>query len=165
MDQLRRVGIIWFPFIEKQRNRRRNAGAVCENFQMWMPENSSLVLPYPENIKNLKNSDALIYGGSGAVNPRVKMANVTDVPFSSVKIRVAPLSASIPPFAKTEDKTAGVTRLPKEKEKMVSPEKMMEAGNSGEDGAGRERSTGEEKLKHDRYDKSSMDLADRFHPF
>ena len=76
-----------------------------------------------------------------------------------MKIRVAPLSASIFRFAKTEDKTAD-NKAAKRKRKMVSTRKNgWKHGDSGEDGAGRERSTGRGKTKHDRYDKSSMDLA------
>ena len=96
---------------------------VC-NFSDVEYQNFQLGVPYPGKYKEILNSDALIYGGSGAVNPRVKMAKKEECdgrPYS-VKIRVAPLSASIFRFAKTEDKTAD-NKAAKRKRKMVSTRK------------------------------------------
>ena len=110
-------------FMRKTEKPEETLVVVC-NFSDVEYQNFQLGVPYPGKYKEILNSDALIYGGSGAVNPRVKMAKKEECdgrPYS-VKIRVAPLSASIFRFAKTEDKTAD-NKAAKRKRKMVSTRK------------------------------------------
>lgn len=80
---------------------------VC-NFSDVAYESHQVGVPASGKYKEILNSDAAVYGGSGMVNPRVKIAKkdeCDDRPYS-IKIKVAPLSVSIFSYTKTEAKAA-----------------------------------------------------------
>lgn len=70
--------------------------AVC-NFSNVEYENLPVGVPVPGRYKEIFNSDALRYGGSGAVNPRVKLSRAEEQderPYS-IKIKVPPLGTAV----------------------------------------------------------------------
>ena len=80
---------------------------IC-NFSDVTYEEELVGVPYAGKYKEILNSDAKEYGGSGVVNPRVKIAKkeeTDDRPYT-IKVKVAPLSVSIYSFTKTAAKTS-----------------------------------------------------------
>jgi 1,4-alpha-glucan branching enzyme len=73
---------------------------VVANFSNLEYDNFLVGVPYPGKYKEIFNSDAEEYGGTGAVNPRVKLSRAVeqDERQDSIKIRIAPLAVSIYKF-------------------------------------------------------------------
>lgn len=70
---------------------------VVENFANAKWEQHRLGVPFAGKYKEIFNTDALIYGGGGNVNPRVKLAKASECDGReySITIKSAPLSAQI----------------------------------------------------------------------
>ena len=63
-------------------------------------------VPYAGKYKEIFNSDAAVYGGSGAVNPRVKISREKewDERKHSIKVKVPPLGISVYQYTKAVEK-------------------------------------------------------------
>ena len=94
-------------------------------------------VPYPGKYKEIFNSDAKKFGGSGVVNARVKASKKEecDERKHSIVINVAPLSVQIFSFTKNEtkktekkaeEKTPKVSRVRKELEEKIEAERQQE---------------------------------------
>ncbi len=94
-------------FMRKSSKLKDTLIIVC-NFSDVLHEEHAVGVPYPGKYKEVLNSDALIYGGTGFVNPKVKIAEKQEMdgrPYQ-MKIKLAPLSISVFQYDKAEDKTA-----------------------------------------------------------
>ena len=69
---------------------------VC-NFSNVEYDNLQVGVPLPGRYKEIFNSDALRYGGSGAVNPRVKLSRPVEADErpNSIRIKVPPLGTAV----------------------------------------------------------------------
>ncbi len=93
-------------FLRKSDNIKDTVIVVC-NFSDVAYEEHILGVPYSGKYKEVLNSDALTYGGSGFVNPRVKIAEKQEMdgrPYR-MKIKLAPLSISVFKYSNTEEKS------------------------------------------------------------
>ena len=94
-------------FLRKAKKQEDTLVVIC-NFSDVNYEEELVGVPYAGKYKEILNSDAKEYGGSGVVNPRVKIAKkeeTDDRPYT-IKVKVAPLSVSIYSFTKTAAKTS-----------------------------------------------------------
>ncbi len=94
-------------FLRKAKKQEDTLVVIC-NFSDVTYEEELVGVPYAGKYKEILNSDAKEYGGSGVVNPRVKIAKkeeTDDRPYT-IKVKVAPLSVSIYSFTKTAAKTS-----------------------------------------------------------
>lgn len=94
-------------FLRKAKKQEDALVVIC-NFSDVTYEEELVGVPYAGKYKEILNSDAKEYGGSGVVNPRVKIAKkeeTDDRPYT-IKVKVAPLSVSIYSFTKTAAKTS-----------------------------------------------------------
>jgi 1,4-alpha-glucan branching enzyme len=73
---------------------------VVANFSNVAYDNFPVGVPYPGKYKEIFNSDAVEFGGTGVVNPRVKLSRAVeqDERQDSIKTKVAPLAVSIYKF-------------------------------------------------------------------
>lgn len=94
-------------FLRKSQKQEDTLVVIC-NFSDVAYEEELLGVPYAGKYKEILNSDAKEYGGTGVVNPRVKIAKkeeTDDRPYT-IKVKVAPLSVAIYSFTKTAAKTS-----------------------------------------------------------
>lgn len=80
---------------------------VC-NFSPLVYENHKIGVPYPGKYKEIFNSDKKEFGGTGMVNPRVKLSKkdeCDDRP-NSISIKVPPMGISIFSYTKAVEKKA-----------------------------------------------------------
>lgn len=99
-------------FLRKTKKKEELLLVVC-NFSALTYENYEIGVPYNGKYKEIFNSDAVVYGGEGNVNPRVKMTRKIECderPYS-IKVKVPPLGISVYSFTKvvealTDNKTA-----------------------------------------------------------
>ena len=108
-------------FMRKTDKPKDTLVVVC-NFSDVAHEEHLFGVPYPGKYKEVLNSDALAYGGSGLVNPRVKIAEKEEMdgrPYR-IKMKLAPLSISVFKYDKTEEKKVDskstLAKEPKKKE-------------------------------------------------
>jgi len=110
-------GFEWINTLEWEKNmisfvRRGKAKKDCLlvicNFSALAYEDYQIGVPYPGKYKEIFNSDKEIFGGSGVINPRVKMSKKAecDDRVNSITVKVAPLSISIFKYSKAEPKAA-----------------------------------------------------------
>ena len=80
---------------------------VC-NFSNVEYDDYRIGVPYPGKYKEIFNSDAKVYGGTGVANPRVKMSKKTewDERPDSITVKIPPLGISIFAYTKAESGTA-----------------------------------------------------------
>jgi 1,4-alpha-glucan branching enzyme len=83
---------------------------IVANFSNVTYENMLIGVPYPGKYKEIFSSDAVEFGGTGAVNPRVKLSRAVehDERKDSIKVKIAPLSVAVYRF------TEAVERIPVE---------------------------------------------------
>ena len=94
-------------FLRKSQKQEDTLVVIC-NFSDVTYEEELVGVPYAGKYKEILNSDAKEYGGTGVVNPRVKIAKkeeTDDRPYT-IKVKVAPLSVAIYSFTKTAAKTS-----------------------------------------------------------
>ena len=94
-------------FLRKSKKQEDTLVVIC-NFSDVTYEEELVGVPYAGKYKEILNSDAKEYGGTGVVNPRVKIAKkeeTDDRPYT-IKVKVAPLSVAIYSFTKTVAKTS-----------------------------------------------------------
>ncbi len=94
-------------FLRKSKKQEDTLVVIC-NFSDVAYEEELVGVPYAGKYKEILNSDAKEYGGTGVVNPRVKIAKkeeTDDRPYT-IKVKVAPLSVAIYSFTKTVAKTS-----------------------------------------------------------
>ena len=94
-------------FLRKSKKQEDTLVVIC-NFSDVTYEEELVGVPYAGKYKEILNSDAKEYGGTGVVNPRVKIAKkeeTDDRPYT-IKVKVAPLSVAIYSFTKTAAKTS-----------------------------------------------------------
>lgn len=116
-------------FLRKSKKQEDTLVVIC-NFSDVAYEEELVGVPYAGKYKEILNSDAKEYGGTGVVNPRVKIAKkeeTDDRPYT-IKVKVAPLSVAIYSFTKTAAKTS-TNRTAKTAKKTVgkAERKMLSA--------------------------------------
>lgn len=91
---------------------------VVENFANAKWEQHKLGVPFPGRYKEILNTDALIYGGSGTVNPRVKIAKKSECDGReySIAVKSAPLSVQVFACIPEKAKATGSGKAKKERE-------------------------------------------------
>mgnify|MGYP001622876551 FL=1 len=94
-------------FLRKTEKEEDTLLVVC-NFSNVVYEDYQVGVPYPGKYKEIFNSDSAVYGGSGNVNPRVKMSRdqECDERKQSIKIKVPPLGISVFQYTKVVEKIA-----------------------------------------------------------
>lgn len=95
-------------FIRKGKKKDSTLVVVC-NFSALPYEKYQMGVPYPGKYKEIFNSDAKIYGGTGVGNPRVKVSKKEewDERKNSIVINVSPLSVQIFSYTRNEAKKTG----------------------------------------------------------
>ena len=96
---------------------------VC-NFANISRDQYKIGVPFPGKYKEIFNSDDVKYGGTGYVNPRVKVSKVDecDTRPDSLRIKVAPLSVSVFRYdGPAEPRKAPVKKSGKDKKKAKAP--------------------------------------------
>lgn len=90
-------------FLRKTDQKDQTLLVVC-NFSNVEYDNFRVGVSYPGKYKEIFNSDAEAYGGSGAVNPRVKMTSQIecDERAYSVKLKIAPLAVEVYRYISTD---------------------------------------------------------------
>ena len=124
--------------IRKGKKRESTLVAVC-NFSDVTYEKYQMGVPYPGKYKEIFNSNAKEFGGTGTGNPRVKTSKKEewDERKNSIVITVAPLSVQIFSYTKTETKKAGkkteaaesktgVSKVRQQLEKKIEEERQKE---------------------------------------
>lgn len=122
-------------FLRKSKKQEDTLVVIC-NFSDVAYEEELVGVPYAGKYKEILNSDAKEYGGTGVVNPRVKIAKkeeTDDRPYT-IKVKVAPLSVAIYSFTKTAAKTS-TNRTAKTAKKTVgkAERKMLSATEKKKD--------------------------------
>lgn len=114
-------------FLRKGKKKEETLLIVC-NFSGQSYENFRVGVPYPGKYKEIFNSDAAVFGGTGFVNPRVKISkNVEhDERKNSITIKIAPLSAAVFKYSKAVEKLVdNKTAKSKTKRKMAAAKKDL----------------------------------------
>ena len=96
---------------------------VC-NFANISRDQYKIGVPFPGKYKEIFNSDDVKYGGTGYVNPRVKVSKVDecDTRPDSLRIKVAPLSVTVFRYdGPAQDRKAPVKKTAKGKKKGKAP--------------------------------------------
>ena len=90
-------------FLRRTRKKEDTLLVVC-NFSNVEYDDFRIGVPYPGKYKEMFNSDAESYGGTGVGNPRVKMSKKTecDERKNSITIKLAPLSVQVFSYTKPE---------------------------------------------------------------
>jgi 1,4-alpha-glucan branching enzyme len=83
-------------FVRKTENPAESLFVVC-NFTPVVYEKQSMGVPFPGKYKEIFNSDAVQYGGSGNTNPRLKQSKEerVDGRDNSIQITIPPLGCAI----------------------------------------------------------------------
>jgi 1,4-alpha-glucan branching enzyme len=92
-------------FTRNTKKREEMLLVVC-NFSPLVYENHKIGVPYPGKYKEIFNSDRVEFGGTGAVNPRLKQSKkdeCDDRP-DSIKVKVPPMGISVFSYTKSEPK-------------------------------------------------------------
>ena len=122
-------------FIRRGKKKDSTLVVVC-NFSALPYEKYQMGVPYPGKYKEIFNSDAKIYGGTGVGNPRVKVSKKEewDERKNSIVINVAPLSVQIFSYTKNETKKSAkksekenqtpVSKVRKELEQKIEEERV-----------------------------------------
>lgn len=94
-------------FLRKTEKKEDTLLVVC-NFSNVTYEAFPVGVPFAGKYKEIFNSDAEAFGGSGAVNPRVKISRPAeqDERKDSIKVKVPPLGVSIYRFSEQVEKRA-----------------------------------------------------------
>ena len=92
-------------FLRRTRKKEDTLLVIC-NFSNVEYDDFRIGVPYPGKYKEMFNSDAESYGGTGVGNPRVKMSKKTecDERKNSITVKLAPLSVQV--FSYTKPETA-----------------------------------------------------------
>ena len=87
-------------------NKKEEMLLVVCNFSPLVYENHKIGVPYPGKYKEIFNSDRKEFGGSGAVNPRLKQSKKEecDDREDSITIKVPPMGIAIFSYTKSEPK-------------------------------------------------------------
>lgn len=123
-------------FIRKGKKRDTTLVFVCNFSDVAYPK-YQMGVPYPGKYKEIFNSDAKKFGGSGVVNARVKASKKEecDERKHSIVINVAPLSVQIFSFTKNEtkkaekkaeEKTPKISKVRKTLEEKIEAERQQE---------------------------------------
>lgn len=94
-------------FLRKTKREEDTLLIVC-NFSNVEYDDYMIGVPYAGKYKEIFNSDAETFGGSGAVNPRVKFSREKewDERKNSIKVKIPPLGISIYQYTKAVEKLA-----------------------------------------------------------
>lgn len=105
-------------YLRKSKKSEDTLLVVC-NFTPVVYENYKVGVPFAGKYKEIFNSDKVIYGGEGNVNPRLKQSKseVVDERPNSIKIKVPPMGVSI--FSCTPSTIRSSSKAKKEKEQKV----------------------------------------------
>ena len=122
-------------FIRRGKKKESTLVVVC-NFSALPYEKYQMGVPYSGKYKEIFNSDAKIYGGTGVGNPRVKVSKKEewDERKNSIMINVAPLAVQIFSYTKNETKKTAkksgkeaqtpVSKVRKELEQKIEEERV-----------------------------------------
>ena len=114
-EDFRESGFEWINCLEWEKNllvflrkteKKQDTLLVICNFSNVVYEEYQTGVPYPGKYKEIFNSDAEAYGGSGHTNPRVKMSREAecDERKQSIKVKVPPLGISIFQYSEVVEK-------------------------------------------------------------
>ena len=89
--------------LRRTRKKEDTLLVIC-NFSNVEYDDFRIGVPYPGKYKEMFNSDAESYGGTGVGNPRVKMSKKTecDERKNSITVKLAPLSVQVFSYTKPE---------------------------------------------------------------
>ncbi len=92
-------------FLRKSGKAGEDLLIVC-NFSPLVYDRHKIGVPYGGKFKEIFNSDAIVYGGSGAVNPRVKTSrkDPCDDREDSITVKVPPMGISVYKCTETENR-------------------------------------------------------------
>lgn len=95
-------------FLRKSDRKEETLLVVC-NFSNVEYDNFRVGVSWPGKYKEIFNSDAEEYGGTGAVNPRVKMTSEVecDERAYSVKVKIAPLAVEVYRYSSQDTPVSG----------------------------------------------------------
>ena len=113
-------------FLRKTRNREETLLVIC-NFSALTYEGYQVGVPWSGKYKEIFNSDDRAFGGSGAVNPRVKIARKEEwdeLPYS-VKVKVPPLGIAIFSYSRAVEKAVDNKTAKRKKKETASPGKNL----------------------------------------
>ena len=98
-------------FLRRTKKKEDTLLVVC-NFSNVEYDDFRIGVPYPGKYKEMFNSDAEAYGGTGVGNPRVKMSKKTecDERKNSITVKLAPLSVQVFSYTKPETGAASNKR-------------------------------------------------------
>ena len=99
-------------FLRRTRKKEDTLLVVC-NFSNVEYDDFRIGVPYPGKYKEMFNSDAEAYGGTGVGNPRVKMSKKTecDERKNSITVKLAPLSVQVFSYTKPETGAASLSLI------------------------------------------------------
>lgn len=103
-------------FARHTKKREETLIVVC-NFSALTYENHKIGVPYAGKYKEIFNSDKKEFGGTGAVNPRLKHSKKEecDGRTNSITIKVPPLGISVLSYQKAADKNGSAAKAGKAK--------------------------------------------------
>lgn len=135
-------------FLRRTRKKEDTLLVVC-NFSNVEYDDFRIGVPYPGKYKEMFNSDAESYGGTGVGNPRVKMSKKTecDERKNSITVKLAPLSVQV--FSYTKPETGAASN------KSAKAKTAAESGNREEN-----RKEGKTGWKNGRSSKSKENNKD-----
>lgn len=98
-------------FLRQTKDKEQTLLVVC-NFSNVQYDKFRVGVPYPGKYKEIFNSDADAFGGTGAVNPRVKISHPieSDERKHSVLLKIAPLSVEVYRYSTAVKPVAGNAR-------------------------------------------------------
>ena len=139
-------GFEWISNLDWERNllvflrksmRTEETLLIVANFSNVTYENMMVGVPYPGKYKEIFSSDAVEFGGTGAVNPRVKLSRAVeqDERKDSIKIRVAPLAVAVYRFTEAVERFSDVTAKVKTTTKKAAEDAEQAVGKAAEKAA------------------------------
>ena len=114
-------------FLRKTKREEDTLLIVC-NFSNVEYDDYMIGVPYAGKYKEIFNSDAETFGGSGAVNPRVKFSREKewDERKNSIKVKIPPLGISIYQYTKAVEKLADNQSAKRKKKPAVKVKNLKE---------------------------------------
>ncbi len=126
-------------FLRKTKRREDTLLIVC-NFSPNAYTGYNIGVPYPGKYKEILNSDKEAFGGSGHVNPKVKMSKKAecDERADSISVKVPPLGISIYSYSEALEKVTGNQEARKKKAPAKKADLKQEIQDKMEKAAGGE---------------------------
>ena len=138
-------------FLRRTRKKEDTLLVVC-NFSNVEYDDFRIGVPYPGKYKEMFNSDAESYGGTGVGNPRVKMSKKTecDERKNSITVKLAPLSVQV--FSYTKPETGAASNKSAKAKTAAKAAAEKKTGKKGKPAGKTERSSKSSKSKENNKD-------------